>query len=281
MSAAAAKAAAAAAEQVERKLRPIYEAIDCHNYKLALKSVNALIQARRQRAQAARAACDERAKTRGSCSCGACALRLPADASAAGRAAAAQKHPESHIAKALRAVVLERSGKPAEALAAADELARETPTDEHVLHTLTLVWKPAGKPEVRGGGAGRDARAGSPACKHNRHALRTLPRRRHSRSRRCAAPRGAGTLRVLRAANASLTLTLLRRRCAPQAITAAYEAASAAKPADRALLEAVFGAYVREGHLVKQQQARRSSRAERVIHADMRSRGAPLPHRRR
>jgi hypothetical protein len=169
MSAAAAKAAAAAAEQVERKLRPIYEAIDCHNYKLALKSVNALIQARRQRAGCMRSVRQMHKDPR-SRACGAPALRLPADASAAGRAAAAQKHPESHIAKALRAVVLERSGKPAEALAAADELARETPTDEHVLHTLTLVWKPAGKPEVRGGGAGRDARApaarlaNNPAC---------------------------------------------------------------------------------------------------------------------
>jgi hypothetical protein len=46
MSAAALKAAAAAQEQVERKLRPVYEAVDCRNYKLALKSVNTLLQAR-------------------------------------------------------------------------------------------------------------------------------------------------------------------------------------------------------------------------------------------
>jgi hypothetical protein len=54
-----------------------------------------------------------------------------------------------HIALALRAVVLERSGKPEEALAAASEVAAQTPTDEHVLHTLTLVWKATGRPEAR------------------------------------------------------------------------------------------------------------------------------------
>ena len=44
---AAAKALAAAQEVVERKLRPVYDAVDCRNYKLALKSINAVIQARR------------------------------------------------------------------------------------------------------------------------------------------------------------------------------------------------------------------------------------------
>jgi hypothetical protein len=76
---------------------------------------------------------------------------------------ATQKHPESHIARALRAVILERSGKPAEALSAAEELAALTPTDEHVLHTLTLVWKAAGRTEVRAGAAaGPQRRAGCP-----------------------------------------------------------------------------------------------------------------------
>jgi hypothetical protein len=76
---------------------------------------------------------------------------------------AVQKHPESHIARALRAVILERSGKPAEALSAAEELAALTPTDEHVLHTLTLVWKAVGRTEVRAGAAaGPQRRAGWP-----------------------------------------------------------------------------------------------------------------------
>lgn len=43
---AATKALAAAQEAVERKLRPVYDAVDCRNYKLALKSINAVIQAR-------------------------------------------------------------------------------------------------------------------------------------------------------------------------------------------------------------------------------------------
>ena len=47
---AAAKAMAAAQEVVERKLRPVYDAVDCRNYKLALKSINAIIQVRRTRA---------------------------------------------------------------------------------------------------------------------------------------------------------------------------------------------------------------------------------------
>ncbi len=48
-----------------------------------------------------------------------------------------------------------------------------------------------------------------------------------------------------------------RRHATPtQAVTAAYEAAAAAKPADPALQDALFGAYVRERQLVKQQQAR-------------------------
>ena len=47
---AAAKALAAVQEVVERKLRPVYDAVDCRNYKLALKSINTIIQARRSAA---------------------------------------------------------------------------------------------------------------------------------------------------------------------------------------------------------------------------------------
>jgi hypothetical protein len=42
---ASAKALAAAQEVMERKLRPVYDAVDCRNYKLALKSINTIIQA--------------------------------------------------------------------------------------------------------------------------------------------------------------------------------------------------------------------------------------------
>ena len=51
---AAAKALAAAQEVVERKLRPVYDAVDCRNYKLALKSINAIIQVRRARSTSQR-----------------------------------------------------------------------------------------------------------------------------------------------------------------------------------------------------------------------------------
>lgn len=60
-----------------------------------------------------------------------------------------QKHPESQIAGALKAVVLSRTGKAEEAAAAADAVAATVPTDEHVLHTLGLVWKAAGQHAVR------------------------------------------------------------------------------------------------------------------------------------
>ena len=46
-------------------------------------------------------------------------------------------------------MTLERSGKLAEGLALADEVAKETPTDDQVLYTLSLLWKGANKPLVR------------------------------------------------------------------------------------------------------------------------------------
>jgi len=60
-----------------------------------------------------------------------------------------QKHPDFALAGALRAVVLQRSGKAEEAVAAAAEVARLVPTEEHVLHTLNLVWKATGNTAVR------------------------------------------------------------------------------------------------------------------------------------
>lgn len=44
MASASAAAVAAQREAVERKLRPVYDAIDCGNLKLALKSVTAVLQ---------------------------------------------------------------------------------------------------------------------------------------------------------------------------------------------------------------------------------------------
>jgi hypothetical protein len=45
-------------------------------------------------------------------------------------------------------------------------------------------------------------------------------------------------------------------RPAAQLVTAAYEAAAVAQPGDRVLQDLLFGAYVRDALLVKQQQAR-------------------------
>ena len=106
---------------MERKLRPIYDAIDCGNLKLALKSITAVREVRH-------------------CSLVACYVRFWRDAASAQCC--------DHV-RALRAVVLLRSGKVAEALAAAGEVASHTPTDEHVLKTLGVVWKATGRTAVR------------------------------------------------------------------------------------------------------------------------------------
>ena len=47
--------------------------------------------------------------------------------------------------RALKGLTLERSGKLAEALALADEVAKETPIDEQVLYTLSQLWKSSGR----------------------------------------------------------------------------------------------------------------------------------------
>ena len=59
--------------------------------------------------------------------------------------AAAAKHPRAAIVHALRAVALERTGKMAEALKAAEDVIAGVPTDPNVLHTLTYVLRPAGR----------------------------------------------------------------------------------------------------------------------------------------
>jgi hypothetical protein len=131
--------ASAQEQAVERKLRPVYDAIDCGNLKLALKSVTAVLQARREGrptelhcslAQHSPPFLTRRPFSHPTCAC-------------------LQKHPESCIAGALRAVVLQRSGKDDDALAAAEEVAKRTPTDEHVLQTLGLVWRATGRTAVR------------------------------------------------------------------------------------------------------------------------------------
>ncbi|GJJ73045.1 N-terminal acetyltransferase B complex non-catalytic subunit [Entomortierella parvispora] len=60
---------------------------------------------------------------------------------------ALKKQPDLHIAKALKALALERSGKMNEALLLCEELQWAKPTDESTLRTLSMVYRSAGKYE--------------------------------------------------------------------------------------------------------------------------------------
>ena len=85
-----------------RKLRPIYDALDARNYKLSLKLCNAALQ-----------------------------------------------KGDSPLVKALKAVTLERSGKPDEALALCREVASalKPPADDTLLNTLMITFKATGHRE--------------------------------------------------------------------------------------------------------------------------------------
>jgi tetratricopeptide (TPR) repeat protein len=56
-----------------------------------------------------------------------------------------QKQPEHQMVKVLKALTLDRMGKREEAMALADSVRVQGPTDEHTLSTLALVYKVAGK----------------------------------------------------------------------------------------------------------------------------------------
>eukprot|EP00854_Cymbomonas_tetramitiformis_P001787 gene1787-2453_t len=87
------------AQAEERRLRPLYDAIDSRNYKSALKIADTLLK----------------------------------------------KHAGNEITKVLKAITFERMGRSAEAFETVEEVRRETPTDEHTLSTMTLVYKALGK----------------------------------------------------------------------------------------------------------------------------------------
>ena len=53
----------------------------------------------------------------------------------------AQKQPEHQMVKVLKALTLDRMGKRAEAMALADSVRVQNPSDEHTLSTLALVYK--------------------------------------------------------------------------------------------------------------------------------------------
>eukprot|EP00899_Mesostigma_viride_P012752 jgi/Mesvir1/21478/Mv03930-RA.1 len=84
---------------LDRKLRPLYDAIDARNYKLALKLVNGI----------------------------------------------QQKHENSLIVKALKALVLERVGKKKEAFQLCEQVRVCGPLNEHVLQTVLVVYKELGE----------------------------------------------------------------------------------------------------------------------------------------
>ncbi|RIA93418.1 N-acetyltransferase B complex non catalytic subunit-domain-containing protein [Glomus cerebriforme] len=83
----------------ERKVRPIYEAIEIANYKSALSQCNKLLK----------------------------------------------KQPEALILKALKALILERTGKAEEALQLCAQVKEKKPIDEAVLQAITMVYRSLGK----------------------------------------------------------------------------------------------------------------------------------------
>ncbi|GBB94039.1 hypothetical protein RclHR1_02280012 [Rhizophagus clarus] len=83
----------------ERKIRPIYEAIEISNYKSALTQCNKLLK----------------------------------------------KQPEALILKALKGLILERTGKTEEALQLCSQVKEKKPFDEPILQALTMVYRPLGK----------------------------------------------------------------------------------------------------------------------------------------
>ncbi|RHZ56831.1 hypothetical protein Glove_396g53 [Diversispora epigaea] len=83
----------------ERKIRPIYEAIDNNSLKSALQQCNKLLK----------------------------------------------KQPEALILKALKGLILERTGKTEEALKLCDQVKEKKPIDEPILQALTMVYKSLGK----------------------------------------------------------------------------------------------------------------------------------------
>eukprot|EP00803_Ostreobium_quekettii_P004295 evm.model.scf_292.2 EVM.evm.TU.scf_292.2 scf_292:7318-20147(-) len=82
-------------EAMERRARPIYDALDARNWKAALKLANAALN----------------------------------------------KHKDSHLIKALKAVALERAGKLDEAFKTCEEVRLAVPVDDHVLQTLCMVYR--------------------------------------------------------------------------------------------------------------------------------------------
>ncbi|PKC15902.1 TPR-like protein [Rhizophagus irregularis] len=83
----------------ERKIRPIYEAIEISNYKSALSQCNKLLK----------------------------------------------KQPEALILKALKGLILERTGKSEEALQLCSQVKEKKPSDEPILQALTMVYRSLGK----------------------------------------------------------------------------------------------------------------------------------------
>ncbi|KAF9585291.1 N-alpha-acetyltransferase 25, NatB auxiliary subunit [Lunasporangiospora selenospora] len=87
--------------ELEKKLRPIYDALEVGNYREGIQLCNKHLK----------------------------------------------RQPDLHIVKALKALALERSGKPTEANEQCDEIARAKPTDEATLRTVAMVFRTLGKHE--------------------------------------------------------------------------------------------------------------------------------------
>lgn len=125
---------------LERKLRPLYEAIDGRQFKQALKLAAAALQASTALLISS-VRCAGMAQRHILCTW---AIVKTMDNPPALRHA--QKYPNNQLIRALKSVTLQRmGGRDEEALELADEVAKETPTDEQVLYTLGLTWQGAGK----------------------------------------------------------------------------------------------------------------------------------------
>ncbi|KAG0043629.1 N-alpha-acetyltransferase 25, NatB auxiliary subunit [Gryganskiella cystojenkinii] len=86
---------------LDRKLKPIYDAMEVGNYREGIQLCNKALK----------------------------------------------KQPDLHIAKALKALAMERTGKMNEGLLLCDELQWAKPTDEATLRTMSMVYRSAGKYE--------------------------------------------------------------------------------------------------------------------------------------
>jgi len=118
-------------DALERKLQPIYDAIDSRSYKVRFKIIHAFC-------------CVKKSD---------CCFIISNTLNTLQNAlkhtdAALKKYPGNQLLSALKAYALQRTGKSDEALATLQSIADKGPESERVLHTMTFTYRAAGKPEA-------------------------------------------------------------------------------------------------------------------------------------